>query len=390
MIIVKYVIMKEKQFNIEDILKVLLYKESPKLLEKLDIESNQIFLEPLFFAYFNNKKHSSFSNKVLEEIMQGYFTQKEPLKIEHSYNKNNIAYVPNIGYFKKGEFDPFEPILEIEDIEVVKELHPLMHRYLFEFYKGHITNPNPDYESVWQSYIATLEKALKLLKEHTSDFFKEFQSANRKIFIHNNPKILNFTSIETLGMLYFYTTQKSSTLMYFIEELIHQGSHNILYHITFDKKDFFKIDAPNTIMRDLTKQGWDYRDVYGAFHGVYTVYRRLECYDILLQKNVLKEKDKHELLGRLADQFPRFHTGLELLNLDEVYTEKGKTLYLELDKKCESILNKYSRLKNEFDLSNRDLDFRYEDFCKLNSYEDFLEKDKHGFYNFFDIKQCTN
>ena len=69
---------------------------------------------------------------------------------------------------------------------------------------------------------------------------------------------------------------------------------------------------------------------------------------------------------------------------------KGKTLYLELDKKCESILNKYSRLKNEFDLSNRDLDFRYEDFCKLNSYEDFLEKDKHGFYNFFDIKQCTN
>lgn len=40
--------MKEKQFNIEDILKVLLYKESPKLLEKLDIESNQIFFQIRF------------------------------------------------------------------------------------------------------------------------------------------------------------------------------------------------------------------------------------------------------------------------------------------------------------------------------------------------------
>lgn len=365
-----------------NITQLLLYKENLSLLEKLNLEDDKTFSEPLLFAYFNSKQYNPFPKEVLEELMQGYFITKEPLKIEHSYNKNGTAYIPNIGYFKKGQSKLFESVLEIEGLEVVKELHPLLHRYLFEFYKGHITNPNPDYESVWHNHIATLEKALKLLKEHTPDYFKEFQSANKKIFIHNNPKILNFTSIETLGMLYFYTTPHSSTLMYFVEELIHQGAHNILYHITFDKKDFFNIDAPNTIMRDLTRQEWDYRDVYGAFHGVYTVYRRLECYDILLQKNVLKEQDKHELLGRLADQFPRFHTGLELLNLDEVYTEQGKTLYLELDKRCESILNKYSKLRSEFDLSNRDLDFRYEDFCNLNPYEDFSEKDKQGFYNF--------
>lgn len=75
--------------------------------------------------------------------MQGYFTEKKSLQIEYSYNKNNVAYIPNIGYFKKGQSEPFEPVLEIEGLEVVKELHPLLHRYLFEFYKGHITNPNP-------------------------------------------------------------------------------------------------------------------------------------------------------------------------------------------------------------------------------------------------------
>lgn len=366
--------------KITENLQILLYKETPTLLEKLNFEEDKTFSEPLLFAYFNSKKYSAFPIEVLEEIMQGYFTEKEPLKIKHSYNKNDIAYIPNVGYYNQNQ-EKTEPILEIEGLEVVKEHHPLLQRYLFEYYKGHVTNPNPEYVSVWENHIATLEKALKLLKEHIPDYFKEFQCANKKIFIHNNPKILNFTSIETLGMLYFYATPYA-TLMYFVEELIHQGAHNILYHITFDKKDFFKIDAPNTTMRDLTKQEWDYRDVYGAFHGLYTVCKRLKCYDILLQKNALKGKDKHELLGRLADQFPRFHTGLELFNLDEVYTERGKDFYLDLDKKCESIINKYILLKGEFDLSNRDLDFRYEDFCLLNSYEDFIIKDKQGFYNF--------
>lgn len=363
-----------------DNIKLLLYKESPELIEKLDFESNSVFLEPLLYAYFNSKKHIPFSIESLIEIIQGYFIQKEYLKMEKSYNKNSIAYLPKIGYFNT-EKELIEPILEINGLEVVKELHPLMHRYLFEYYKGHITNANPKYDSIWRDHILTLQKALKVLKDYTPNYFREFQQVNKKVFIHNTPKILNFTSIETLGMLYLYATPHS-TIMYFIEELIHQGAHNILYHITFNKKEFFNIDAPNTIMRDLTKQEWDYRDVYGAFHGVYTVFRRLECYDILLQCEVFHERDKHELLGRLADQFPRFHTGLELLNLDEVYTEKGKALYLELDNKCTKILTKYKKLKKEFDLSNRDLDFRYEDFCKLNSYESFVKKDNQGFYNF--------
>lgn len=107
---------------------LLLYKENTSLLEKLNLEDDKTFSEPLLFAYFNSKKHNSFSKEILEELMQGYFTQKESLKIEHSYNKNNVAYLPNIGYFKKEQSVPFEPVLEIEGLEVIKELHPLMHR----------------------------------------------------------------------------------------------------------------------------------------------------------------------------------------------------------------------------------------------------------------------
>jgi hypothetical protein len=102
----------------------------------------------------------------------------------------------------------------------------------------------------------------------------------------------------------------------------------------------------------------------------------------LLSKDVFTGKEKHELLGRLADQFSRFRTGLELLDFDEVYTQKGKDLYTIYDNKCQNILEKYQKLSNYFDLSNRDLDFRYNDFCKLNPIEDFYKKEKEGFFKF--------
>ena len=103
---------------------------------------------------------------------------------------------------------------------------------------------------------------------------------------------------------------------------------------------------------------------------------------VLLSKNVFSGSEKHELLGRMADMFPRFQTGLELLNLDEVYNEKGKEMYFELTQKCQTILKKYEKILKEFDLSHRDLDFRYNEFCLTNSYENFVEKDKQGYYNF--------
>lgn len=349
----------------------LLYKVNPSLLEKLYFGNENIILEPLLFAYFNSQKHNRFKDGTLIEIVQGYFEKQEPIYLKESYNEIGIAYVPNIGYFNKN-LEKVDDLLYLDKLEILKEMHPLLHPYLYESYKGHITNPTPKYNSVYQKHLKTLNKALEIIKTHLPDFYQEFCFANKRIFIHDNPKILNFTTIETLGQLYFYATD-DATLMYFIEELIHQGAHNILYHKTFPKSDYFKIDVSNTIMRDLTKQAWDYRDVYGAFHGVYTVFKRLESYEILIEKDIFFGENRHELYGRFADQFSRFRTGLELLPLDQVYTEKGKQLYLELDQKCNQILKKYEYVKYVFDLSFRDLDFNYTDFAKINDIKTFEE-----------------
>ena len=353
-------------------LKLLIYKERPALLDKIDFEDDNTFLEPLLFPYFNSKRKDSLSTGTLEEIMQGYSINKDNSLIRDSYNANNIAYIPKIGYFKKGEDKLFEPLLIRDDFEIVKEVHPLLEKYFVEFYKGHIVNSKPQHNSVWKQNYKELYEAITIIKTNLPEFYKELVFANRKIYLHDNPKIINFTSIETLGMLYFYVLGNNN-LIYFIEELIHQGSHNFLYYVIHNRKEYFKIDVDNLLMRDFTKQKWDYRTIYGAFHGLFTVTQRVECFDKLIMKNIFTGRDKHELFGRLTDQFARFRTGLELLNFSEVFTDKGMNFYKQLDTKCESILNKYSKLKDEFDLSNRDLDFRYDDFCKFSPIEEFNE-----------------
>ena len=360
---------------------ILIYKENPKLLEKVDLSRSELFFNPLFFSYFNSKKDNLFTKAILEEILQGYYLNNEKITVKESYNKNDIGYIPEIGYFKRNEVKLYDEILTYDSFEVLKEIHPTLEKYFIESYKGHIVNQNPQHNSVWKTHYKELFKAIDIIRDYLPGFYKELVFANRKIYLHDNYKILNFTSVETLGMLYFYVIGENN-LIYFIEELIHQGSHNYLYYIVHKREEFFKIDVDNLIMRDFTKQQWDYRTIYGAFHGLFTVTKRVECFDQLLTQNVFSGREKHELLGRLTDQFARFRTGLELLPFNTVYTKKGIDFYHELSSKCETILSKYVKLKNDFDLSNRDLDFRYEDFCKLNPYKDFLLKETEGYYNF--------
>src|SRR5690606_34319599 len=79
-------------------IQILLFKENIELLKKLNFENDDTFSEPLILTYFNTKNNKSLSKEVLEELMQGYFTKKEPLKINHSFGKGSLAYLPELGY----------------------------------------------------------------------------------------------------------------------------------------------------------------------------------------------------------------------------------------------------------------------------------------------------
>jgi len=361
-----------------DTIKLLIYKENPALLEKVDFNDDNVFTEPLLYAYFNGKRDFLFSQSLLVEILQGYFKDLKNPEFNYSYNRKGVAYLPKLGYYEDGEKKG--DILKVQEFEILKEIHPVLERYFFQFYKGHIVNREPVHNPAWETSYNQLEMALIILKHHTPDFYEELVFANKKIYLHDNTKILNFTSIETLGMLFLYITG-SHNLVYFIEELVHQGSHNYFYYQIYRKDEIFKISSA-TPMRELGGSEWDYRDLYGAFHGLYTVCRRVECFDILISQNAFKGAEKHELLARMADQFTRFRTGLEKLDHNSVFTREGSALYTSLDQRCASTLEKYRNLQNLFNLKNRDLDLRYDEFLKDNTIHDFYLLEAKGAFNY--------
>ena len=120
------------RFILLETIQLLLYKEKPTLLNKVNFDDDNIFLEPLLFAYFNSKKDNLFSETMLTEIMQGYFIEKEPLILKESFNNEGIAYVPNLGYFdKKG--NKVDDVCMINNTSIELLIHPVTHlKHIFK------------------------------------------------------------------------------------------------------------------------------------------------------------------------------------------------------------------------------------------------------------------
>ena len=74
----------EARDSISETTKILVYKENPKLFQKLDFENENIFLEPLLFTYFNPNSDHSFS---LEQILFGYIEDSKKKEVLFRFEK---------------------------------------------------------------------------------------------------------------------------------------------------------------------------------------------------------------------------------------------------------------------------------------------------------------
>ncbi len=335
----------DNKADLVDTLKLIMFKKYPYIFDSIDFDSeDDLFFNPLLFAFLNQDKKSEVDQ--LHRIIT-----------------------------KEKEYYGDEKLLLNESFYVIKDTLQILKPFFFEFYRGEITNPNPSYHSTWSTFYEHAEKGLRVLEKFVPGFYSELIFANNTLFFHDNIKIINFVTKRTQGLLYFNTLPENDEI-YFIEEFIHQGSHNFLNLLLHDKETWFlDIAALEKPMSELTGKKGDYRSFFSMFHGLYTVTKRIDCFHVLLKANYFKGKQKHELLGRMTDQYQRFYKGgyNTKIDLKKICTPKGLELYNFLFETGKNILEDYHHLPKKFDLSNRDVDFRYKDFCKLNPIEDCSE-----------------
>ncbi|MEO8534360.1 MAG: hypothetical protein ABI441_11435 [Flavobacterium sp.] len=366
------------QTEIINTIKLLLFKENPSLLEKIDFDDDKLFLEPLLFIYFNQKVKNSLSNDLLTELIQGYFLSKHEVKINHSFNENDITYLPKLGYFKKNEPTFSEPIYLIENtnIEVLKYSGNLL-RNIFRDTSGNLISDCDIILDItlFKKNIVYLTNAVTLIKENSNDHFQLIEKCCKKILLFkSDPSNTNsFASIKAHGIAFLNVYQYEYDEVFFIDDVAHQTGHIILTTLFYNRKTIFKINEEQDV-EDILKLK-DHRTIYILLHALYTYYTTLLCLDNCLKNNKFNKQQEKEAIGRIGFYLNKCYFDLnrfEKINLfyngiDNVLTEDGKEIYKLIQKKYFEICQKWQTTTNNFDYSNQPYNFTFKLFDKLNT-----------------------
>jgi hypothetical protein len=397
-----------KHLNIEEVekgkayfaelIKILFFKQNEELISLLDINNDDIFLDPFIFAYFND---DDAENKVtLEQLVYGYILdEKKPEHISAIIDNEGILYLSNIGYFKINELDArnkkcdffynkrdykifcenkniafsFYPLLFADDeakLEVMQFQHPLLKPYFKVLRPGY---PNQgevcevEIYDISKFQYQNLKKAVVFIKNYFPLIYETIVASNKKVAIFGNQAMLPFAAQNTLGISYISSLYTDSYI-FFMEEMLHQASHNLFRYMSYNKPMYFKIDVENEILGKYINNSNEKRNIYNVFHGVLTITQRLICFKYIIENKLLTGIDLHELIGRYCDQYRRHHAGLEKLNLDTVYTELGKKLYLEMDNASEESLSYFRDIAKKYNVKEQPSEFNFQQFLVLNPF----------------------
>jgi hypothetical protein len=368
------------QTEIINTIKLLIYKENPSLLEKIDFDDDEIFLEPLLFFYFNHKIEDSLPNELLTEFMQGYFLDNPTVKIKHSYNDSGIAYLPVLGYFKNGEPDFLETIHRIDNtnIEVFKHSVDLINA-IYKDTSGKLI-PIADIVSnidLFEKNITYLTNAISIIKETSKEHFQLIEKCCKKIVLFKtDPDNTNsFATIKIHGVAFLNVYQDDYDEVFFIDDIAHQSGHVILTTLLYNRKAIFKIDEEQNV-EDLLKSK-DHRTVYILLHALYTYYTTLLCLDNALSGGKFTKQQQKEAIARIGfylhkcdydlkrfDKIGDLYSGLE-----NVLTIEGQEIYNLIKEKYSEVSKKWQPTIKNFNYTNQTYNFTFKNFADLNTLE---------------------
>jgi sialic acid synthase SpsE len=254
--------------------------------------------------------------------LQIKITNQNQNRIKQSYNKVSISYVPNIGYFKKGETTPFEPIQIIKNtnIEVFKYSVNLLQN-IFKDVVNNLINQDEIFidKILFDENIGFLANAFGFIRENSFTHFQLIEQCCKKcLLFKTNPKNTNsFATINAHGIAFINVYQNEYDEVFFVDDIAHQTGHIILTTLFFNRNAIFKIDESQQIEEILKKK--DHRDIYILFHALYTYYTTLMCLDDCLTNNVFNEKQKNEAIGRIGFYLKKCTYDLYNLEIIEKY-----------------------------------------------------------------------
>ncbi|QHS62159.1 hypothetical protein [Chitinophaga agri] len=386
--------LQDKLAALAQTIKLRVYEEDEDIISLLEIDDDRIFLEPLLFAYFNNVTASH--RPSLQQLLFGYMSEElRPNTFPVVFDPHGIAYLPNMGSIcLRGEVPvekakvryrggaifevragdkllphTFVPLQKAGDFELLPFNHPLFYQYFKPFQEHQVVDVTGiDTYNISLLQRSNLERAIRLIATHCPVFYRLVCMTNGKIVIFDSASVDSFVASDLQGTIFINANERSS-VAFFLDDLVHQWSHNMLNAYLFDRHEYFLINPELKQLSDYTGAVADPGNIYDAFHSLFTVARRVQCFDILFRlKEEFSRQEQHELIARYCDQSRRYDIGMQKVVLSEVYTPAGEHLYTSLYDSIERTLDQIRHILDRADLSNQVFTFSYPSFCVLNDY----------------------
>jgi HEXXH motif-containing protein len=390
---------QEGQEKLADAIKTLVYQSDQNLFGQLCFENDTIFLEPLAFAWFNQPNGNSIP---LGQILLGYLTESsENTETVVFADGRGIVYIPTIGHFMTNTRScyltliweqvqkaftlfnglslvphKFESIRYLPDTQIEVALHdnPLYshlfagsHEVILEMSTHPVASGKYEMDHAATVQTANLEEAWRILADCCPQQASDIAAVARRVVLFSSNSIWSFATVSAHGTAFLSCTEYDSVLFY-IAELAHQFGHNVLNAALVEREKFFKVDPDKLFVSDWTGNAQDNRNLYSAFHGLYTTTKVAEVLDCCIRADLFTGRHKHVLIGRLADNQRRYKTGLEKAPHADLFTNEGQKVYKEMDELCAEIYNRNADLILNLQVANQPFVFDYPLYALTNPY----------------------
>ena len=379
-------------------IKILLYKYDSNIFDRLNYENNDIYQEPLLYAYFNSK----IKGTNLENILYGYTNENlRPRKLKVKTDTYGRIYLPKIGWFITGEknksysllkvdssysllsnevnqnyvFEPIE-IIEGTNIEILKYPVPLLNELYYDV-DGNIIHV--EIEDITKNQKHHIKNAFNIIKFLASDHYRLIEDITKKVVIFNVDTTLrnSFATLNAQGISFSNAYQEDYNEVFFIDDIAHQTGHLIFNTLIYEVEQFLKIH-PETVVEKLHlgNNTMETRSIYIIFHALYTYYSTFICLDAYLddKKNDYDRKT-HEAMGRMLFYLGKCYQDIVLVenneikdvtSVDDIFTLKGKGIYNEIKNKYSEVYQKWKDRVKNLNMSNQPYNFTFSKFLELN------------------------
>ncbi len=385
----------ESLLRFSEYIKLLLYKENKSIFDILDFENDNIFMNPLFFSYFNEKN----SSHNLDTILFGYQNEGSLPSINIATDEYGRVYLPNIGWLNTNfrnenlvlekqenlilKKDNIQVDYNIEEIELIEGTNIELLKYPIPLLKKCFYNTDKEIieveiEEITKLNKDNLTKAYNIIKKYAPEQFELIQKCAPRCVIFNVDTYQrnSFADLAAHGVSFYNAYQEDYDEVFFIDDIAHQTGHVIFTNMISKEEDFFEIEKGTVIevIKRPDGQLVENRDVEVIFHALYTYYTTFINLDACLNNDVFLGKQKHEALGRVCFYLGKCYRDLLLIDKpitnDEhsksIFTNNGLILYNMIKDKWKEMYSKWGYLIKAFNMENQPYNFTYSKFIELN------------------------